>query len=62
MEKEFGITTFIDNECRVQAIAEKYKVLARNVNNFVCFNIGVGVGSEIFIDGKILNGSYHQGI
>jgi predicted NBD/HSP70 family sugar kinase len=61
MEKKFGITTFIDNECRVQAIAEKYKGLARDVNNFICFNIGVGVGSGIFIDGKILNGSYHRG-
>ncbi|MCL5986387.1 MAG: ROK family transcriptional regulator [Actinobacteria bacterium] len=61
MEKEFGITTFIDNECRVQAIAEKYKGLAINVNNFVCLHTGVGVGSGIFIDGKILSGSYYRG-
>jgi len=61
MEEHFNIKTYIDNECRVQAVAEKYKGLARNVNNFVCLYTGVGIGSGIFIDGKILGGSYHRG-
>jgi glucokinase-like ROK family protein len=61
IENEFKIPTFIDNECRVQAIAERFNGLARGINTFVCYYVGVGVGSGIFIDGEILRGRYRRG-
>lgn len=61
IEEEFRIRTFVDNECRVQAIAEKYRGLARNCSDFVCVYVAVGVGSGIFIDSKVFRGSNQRG-
>jgi predicted NBD/HSP70 family sugar kinase len=56
VEKKIGIPTFIENECRVQAIAEKKYGLAKNVKNFVCFETGIGIGTGVFIDNKLVTG------
>jgi len=57
VEKNIGIPTFIENECRVRAVAEKIYGLARNVRNFVCINSGIGISSGIFINNKLLVGN-----
>ena len=56
VEEKTGISTFIENECRVQAIAEKKYGLAKNVNNFVCVETGIGIGTGVFIDNKLMVG------
>jgi glucokinase-like ROK family protein len=56
IEKKVGLPTFIENECRVQAIAEKKYGLARNVGDFVCVETGIGIGTGVFIDNKLIVG------
>ena len=56
VEGKVGLPTFIENECRVQAIAEKKYGLAKNVNNFVCVETGIGIGTGVFIDNKLMVG------
>ncbi len=56
INKKMGLLTFIENECRIQAIAEKKYGLARNVNNFVCVETGIGIGTGVFIDNKLMVG------
>jgi len=56
IEKKTGLPTFIENECRVQAIAEKKYGLAKDVNDFVCVETGIGIGTGVFIDNKLMVG------
>jgi glucokinase-like ROK family protein len=57
IEEKMGIPTFIENECRVQAIAEKKFGLARAVKDFVCVETGTGIGTGIFVDNKLMVGN-----
>ncbi len=56
VEGKIGLSTFIENECRVQAIAEKKYGLAKNIKNFVCVETGTGIGTGVFIDNKLVTG------
>jgi predicted NBD/HSP70 family sugar kinase len=56
IEKKLKLPTFIENECRVQAIAEKKYGLAKNIKDFVCVETGIGIGTGVFIDNKLIVG------
>lgn len=56
IEKRLGLPTFTENECRVQAIAEKLYGLAKGIKNFVCIETGIGIGSGVFINDRLLVG------
>ena len=56
IEEKIGLPAFIENECRVQAIAEKKYGLAKDVKNFVCVETGTGIGTGVFIDNKLITG------
>ena len=56
VEEKIGLPTFIENECRVQAIAENKYGLAKDVKNFVCVETGTGIGTGVFIDNKLMTG------
>jgi len=56
VEEKIGLSTFIENECRVQAIAEKKYGLSKDVKNFVCVETGTGIGTGVFIDNKLMTG------
>ncbi|MBA7508087.1 N-acetylglucosamine repressor [subsurface metagenome] len=57
MEKKMDLPTFIENECRIQAIAEKKFGLAKNIKNFVCVETGIGIGTGVFINNRLLVGN-----
>jgi len=57
IEKRLKIPTYIENECRVQAIAEKIYGLAKNSSNFVCVETGIGIGTGVFINNRLLIGN-----
>ena len=57
IEEKMEIPTFIENECRVQAIAEKKFGLARDVKDFVCVETGTGIGTGVFVDNKLMVGN-----
>jgi len=48
LEEKIDLPVFIENECRVRAIAEKKYGLAKNISNFVSFIVGIGIGSGVF--------------
>jgi len=52
----FSPNVFIENECRVRAIAEKKYGLAKNISNFVSFIVGIGVGSGVFLNNNLVVG------
>ncbi len=56
IEKEISLPVFIENECRVRAIAEKKYGLAKNISNFVSFVVGIGVGTGVFINDNLVVG------
>jgi glucokinase-like ROK family protein len=56
IERQINLPVFIENECRVQAIAEKKYGMAKDVSDFVCFETGTGIGTGVFIDNKLMVG------
>lgn len=54
LENDIGMKVFIDQECRLQALAENYMGSAKNINGFACIKVAKGIGAGIIIDGKIL--------
>lgn len=56
IEKEFGINTFIDNDVKAGAIAEKFFGEGLDINDFIYITMGTGIGGAIFIDGKMYRG------
>jgi len=56
IEEKTNFPTFIENECRISAIAEKKYGLAKDVDNFVCFLAGIGIGTGVFINNKLVVG------
>ncbi len=57
MEKKTSLLTFVDNECRLQAVAEKKFGLAKNMQDFVCVETGIGIGTGVFLNNKLLVGN-----
>ena len=59
MEKTFGLPTKLTNDANAAAVGEFMYGCTKGVKNFITITLGTGVGSGIFIDGKILLG--HDG-
>lgn len=57
IEQEFGSETVIDDSARTMTLAEVWCGLAKNVENFIFVNVGIGVGSGVFIHGELYRGS-----
>ena len=57
IERKIDLPVFIENECRIQAIAEKKYGLAKDIRDFVCFETGTGIGTGVFIDNKLVIGN-----
>ncbi len=57
MEDKTSLLTFVDNECRLQAIAEKKFGLAKNIQDFVCVGTGIGIGTGVFLNNNLLVGN-----
>lgn len=56
LEEKFKIPTFVENDVRAMAIGEFYYGTARNVENMVFLKVGYGIGSDIFMDGRLYRG------
>lgn len=56
IEARFNLPIHMINVTRAMAVGEKWFGLARNVRNFMCVNLGYGIGSAIFIDDDIYSG------
>ncbi len=57
VKKQFGLPVYMANVSRAMAIGEKCFGLAKDVENFMCINLGYGIGSAIVINNQIYSGS-----
>lgn len=56
LQKEFRVPVFLENDANMAAIGEHWRGVAQGVDNFVFIALGTGIGSGIFIDGKLHRG------
>ncbi|MDO9087819.1 MAG: ROK family protein [Anaerolineaceae bacterium] len=59
IKKSLGIPIAFDTDVNVAAIGEGKWGAAQNLNNFLYFTIGTGIGGGAIIDGKPLHGLIH---
>ena len=56
LEKEFRLPVCIENDANMAAIGEHWLGTARDVDNFVFIALGTGIGSGIFVNGRLYVG------
>jgi glucokinase len=56
LEREFRVPVFMENDVNMAAIGEHWRGVARGVDNFVFIALGTGVGSGVFVGGKLYRG------
>jgi predicted NBD/HSP70 family sugar kinase len=56
LEKEFRLPVSIDNDANMAAIGERWRGVARDLDNFVFIALGTGIGSGIFVNGQLYAG------
>lgn len=56
LKKEFRLPVFMENDANMAAIGEHWRGVAQGVDNFVFIALGTGIGSGVFIDGKLYRG------
>ncbi|MBA4494202.1 ROK family transcriptional regulator [Paenactinomyces guangxiensis] len=62
LEQEFKISVEVENDVRAIALGESWFGQGRNLSNFICVNVGTGVGAGIMIDHQLYHGtSYSAG-
>lgn len=61
VQDRFGVSTYIDNYCRMQVCAEKLFGLGKNYSNIVAIETGAGLAAGIIIKGDIYRGKIVAG-
>ena len=56
LENAFGVPVFLDNDANMAAIGEHWRGVASGIDNFVFIALGTGIGSGLFVDGRICRG------
>ena len=57
LQEILGLPVFIENESRASAIAEHWIGACQGSSDFVCANIKSGIGTGVFINGKLYRGA-----
>lgn len=57
LQEKLQAPVFIENDARVAALGELAQGKARGCKDFIYITVGTGIGSGIYIDGKLLRGS-----
>jgi len=57
IKSRFGLPVYMTNVTRAMAVGEKWFGLAKDVENFMCINLGYGIGSAIVINNRLYGGS-----
>jgi glucokinase len=56
LEEAFLAPVFLDNDANMAAIGERWRGVARAVDNFVFIALGTGIGAGIYVNGRICRG------
>lgn len=54
----FRVPSYIENDATAAAIAEKMFGVAKNAEDFIYIPLSTGIGSGIFVNGKVLRGAH----
>jgi N-acetylglucosamine repressor len=54
---EFGLPCLLEDSVRTATIAEKCFGAAKELDNFIYIDVGMGIGAGIFLDGKLYRGA-----
>lgn len=57
LEREFHLPVEVENDVRALALAESWFGQGRDTANFVCVNVGTGIGAAIVIDHQLYQGT-----
>ncbi len=57
LHKRFQMPTFIENMTRAMAVGEKNFGVCRDVDNFLCVNLGYGIGAALVMKGELYGGT-----
>jgi len=58
LSQRLGLPVRVDNVTRVVAIGELHFGIGREIRDFICVNIGYGIGAGIIVDGEPFYGSH----
>lgn len=61
LKKEFKIPVFLDNDANSALLGERWKGVAKNLENAIMLTLGTGIGGGILINGEIYRGSSGSG-
>lgn len=56
LEKEFQVPVVLENDANMAAIGEHWRGVARGVDNFIFIALGTGIGTGIFVNGRLYRG------
>ena len=56
LKKAFSVPIYLDNDANMAAIGERWRGVAKGVDNFIFIAVGTGIGAGIFIDGRMCRG------
>ncbi len=56
LEEAFGLPVYLDNDANMAAIGERWRGVARGVDNFVFIALGTGIGAGLFVNAQICRG------
>lgn len=59
IEKTLRLPTVVENDANLAAVGEQWKGAARNVETFVLFTLGTGIGGGVILDNRLWTG--HDG-
>jgi len=55
---ELGLSVTMDNDANLAALGERQFGAAQNVDDFIMLTLGTGVGSGLFLSGKLYRGAF----
>ncbi len=56
LQKEFHVPVAIENDANMAAIGEHWRGAAQDAGNFIFIALGTGIGSGIFVNGRLYTG------
>ncbi|MEW9669383.1 ROK family transcriptional regulator [Ammoniphilus sp. 3BR4] len=57
LETAFDLPVEIENDVRAMALGESWFGNGQGIDNFICINVGMGIGAGIILDNKLFTGS-----
>ncbi|UOE94957.1 ROK family transcriptional regulator [Alkalihalobacillus sp. LMS39] len=56
LEAEFSLPVTVENDAKALALGEKWFGYGADIENMVCINVGIGIGSGIILQNKLFHG------